>query len=395
MDGRGVSRRVPRSELICPKDFLQSWDADVIEATQMKPSSESQIIDNITAKMVASEETIKELAEVCGKDKLFDGNEPKNKVKMLQMKETPPNVDLACVKYQMEHRKRRLESDSLKILVNRHMKYNSLDDYLAVVVPSLDPKKDIEEEFKVPQPNVVLTVQVTKCLVQGEASQMIREKESFLVLGSQKLTDLRDKIRCSSDNVIPGDYSTMPDSNPESLQRAGDIFKSSIFFIENVFYIDKRLPENKDYSEPIIKWASEYMPAISLTKADMDQTKFFDLTIRLGQHYMFMHQGDCEHSILFTDMRLFNAIDSQDIRTYPLSYIRRTRQRIVCQGCSKLSARWIVRESPLTPTDPSYLCRLCFKTLLYTKSGKKSSNFKAQHFLDALHPSSNQEISQQ
>ncbi|CAG5123833.1 unnamed protein product [Candidula unifasciata] len=387
MEGRGISRRVPRSELICPKDFLLSWDAEVIEATKIKPSTESQILQNIAAKMSVPEETIKELAEVCGRNSLFNGNEPKDKVKMLQMKEVPPGVDLACVKYQMEHRKIRLENDTLKIHVNRHMKYNSLDDYLAVVIPALEPNTDIEEEFRVPQPNVVLTVQVSKCLLLGEMTQMVKENETFLVLGHQKLTELRDKIKCTSENVIPGDYSAMPDSNPDNLLRAGDIFKSGVFFIENVFYNDMRLPDNKDYSENIINWASEFMPDTTMRKADMDKATFFDLTLRLGQHYMFMHQGNCEHSILFTDMRLFNSSDSQDIRNYPLPYIRRSRHRVVCQGCSKLSARWIVRDSPLIPTDPSFLCRLCFKTLLYTKDGKKISNFTAQHFLDALQTS--------
>uniref|UniRef100_A0A0B6ZLB7 snRNA-activating protein complex subunit 3 n=1 Tax=Arion vulgaris TaxID=1028688 RepID=A0A0B6ZLB7_9EUPU len=379
MDGKGASRRVPRSEPICPSDFLKSWSADVLEATQMEPSTESQILHNLASKMLVSEETVKELAEVCGKSTLYQGNEPKTKVAMLKMSEAPPDVDLECVKYQMEHKKRRQENDSLKIHISRHLKYNSLDDYLAVVIPNTALRQNTEEEFKVSQPNVVLTVQVTKCLMQGDISQMIREKETFLVLGHQKLTELRDKIRCSSDVVIPGEHSSMPDFDPDILPRAGDIYKSSYFFIENVFYNDMRIPENKDYSEPVILWASECTPKTFMTKANMAETSFFDLTIRLGHHYLFMHQGNCEHSVLFTDMRLFNASDLQDVRMYPLPYITRTRHRIVCQGCCKLSARWIVRDSPLIPTDPCYLCRLCFKTLLYTKQGMKISNFRAQH----------------
>jgi hypothetical protein len=55
--------------------------------------------------------------------------------------------------------------------------------------------------------------------------------QEFLVLGSQKLIALRDKIKCVSDLL------------PEPRSRSG------YFFFENVFYDDLRYPDNICYSK--------------------------------------------------------------------------------------------------------------------------------------------------
>ena len=52
--------------------------------------------------------------------------------------------------------------------------------------------------------------------------------------------------------------------------------------------------------------------------ADMAETKVKDLTLRLGQPYVFIHLGDCEHLIIFTDMRLHHPTDTQDLELYPV-----------------------------------------------------------------------------
>ena len=53
----------------------------------------------------------------------------------------------------------------------------------------------------------------------------------FLVLGSQTLAELRDKLPCITDKVLDG-----------------PMRHSGYFFIDNVFYNDLRKPENLDYS---------------------------------------------------------------------------------------------------------------------------------------------------
>ncbi len=39
------------------------------------------------------------------------------------------------------------------------------------------------------------------------------------------------------------------------------------------------------------------------TTAKMEDTCFYHLTVKLGHPYLYMHQGDCEHVITFTDIR--------------------------------------------------------------------------------------------
>ena len=52
-------------------------------------------------------------------------------------------------------------------------------------------------------------------------------------------------------------------------------------------------------------WAKENDTALpSDTKsASMSNVTFNDLRIRLGCPYIFLHQGDCEHLIIFKDIR--------------------------------------------------------------------------------------------
>ncbi|KAK7009404.1 snRNA-activating protein complex subunit 3 [Biomphalaria glabrata] len=364
-------------DFVNPRTFMQSWPPDVHTRIQQKTEDESEILKNIQFATGMPEETVKELAEVCGSNTLYQsGQEPTDKGQILQMTVVPHDLNLESVRHQILHRKMRQENTAVKVSLFRKMKYNCLDEYMANVRPS---NGEISPEFQVPTPNVILTVQVTRCIPQGVAYNTMKERESYLVLGNQSLTDLRDKIKCSSDAVIPGDYSNAIDVDPSTLQKAGDLYRSSFFFIENVFYNDTRQPDNVDYSRPILKWAKEHMPNTEMTTENMQDTQFFDLNIRIGQNYLFLHQGNCEHVVLFTDLRLLTEDDNKNPLAYPMLSVSRSKYHAVCQACEKLSAKWVVRGSPLLPSNSTLLCRLCFKSLLYTKDGIKTSNFQANH----------------
>lgn len=36
----------------------------------------------------------------------------------------------------------------------------------------------------------------------------------------------------------------------------------------------------------------------------MEDTRFVDLTVKVGFPYLYCHQGDCEHLVIITDIRL-------------------------------------------------------------------------------------------
>jgi hypothetical protein len=45
------------------------------------------------------------------------------------------------------------------------------------------------------------------------------------------------------------------------------------------------------------------------TSKKMEETKFEDLTIKLGYPYVYTHQGNCEHLLIFRDLRYsFDAV---------------------------------------------------------------------------------------
>ncbi|XP_020904044.1 snRNA-activating protein complex subunit 3, partial [Exaiptasia diaphana] len=144
----------------------------------------------------------------------------------------------------------------------------------------------------------------------------LNKVQEFLVLSGQTLTSLRDKIHCVTDYIVPGDHSNNPDLSQTA--PCQDICKSGFFYFENVFYNDMRDGLNRDYSRSLIDWAKDSEePWASKLKSSsverMEDTKFESLTIRLGYPYLYCHQGNCEHIVIFTDLRLLHVDDSDNV----------------------------------------------------------------------------------
>ena len=54
----------------------------------------------------------------------------------------------------------------------------------------------------------------------------------------------------------------------------------------------------------IIDWSREPSRGVGpFTSKLMETTTFNDLHVRLGHPYLYLHQGDCEHLIIFSDIR--------------------------------------------------------------------------------------------
>lgn len=51
----------------------------------------------------------------------------------------------------------------------------------------------------------------------------------------------------------------------------------------------------------------------------MSETRIIDLKFRLGFPYIFVHQGHCEHLMIFTDLRLMNVNDAHELSDYPVT----------------------------------------------------------------------------
>jgi len=69
----------------------------------------------------------------------------------------------------------------------------------------------------------------------------------------------------------------------------------------------------------------------------MEGVRISELTLRLGQPYLFQHQGNCEHLLLFSDLRLLNASDEQLPECYPIK-VYDTRTEVLCRACRRVRA---------------------------------------------------------
>ncbi|KAJ3708652.1 hypothetical protein LUZ61_012357 [Rhynchospora tenuis] len=226
-------------------------------------------------------------------------------------------------------------------------------------------------------PEVILCVEIYHPKKYGTKTQ------EFLVLGSQMLTDLRDNIYCLTDKLM---------------KAAGTSEPSAYFLIEDTFYNDMRQHSSVDfdYSRSIIDWlensqgeASAKWDAIisgelrkkqkkllgdleasSLPKfktAHMQKTCFSNVRLRLGNGYLYCHQGNCRHLIVIRDMRLLNPDDAQMQGDYPmLVYQLRTKFR-KCSVCQIYHANKMTVDDKWAPVNPCYFCLNCYYLLHYNE----------------------------
>lgn len=115
----------------------------------------------------------------------------------------------------------------------------------------------------------------------------------------------------------------------------------------------------------------------------MHEWTFDKLNIRLGHPYLFVHQGDCEHLMVFSDLRMFNsATDNASVKDYPkfLTGNRRTQTR--CGLCNLNTAKWLTFGDTRLPQEPFYFCETCYIDFEYDENNEKVVNFKAFPYLD-------------
>ncbi|RDX89023.1 snRNA-activating protein complex subunit, partial [Mucuna pruriens] len=156
----------------------------------------------------------------------------------------------------------------------------------------------LQEHIPVLYPEVVLSVEVYHNVRKGAKIQ------ELLVLGGQTLAALRDKIFCSTDQVM---------------RKAGQHDTSGYFLIEDVFCSDLRDPSAIDLTKPILDWLQnskeeaqkkwEYIITGELQQKqkaimgeesasqlphfrsiEMHKIRFCDLSFRLGAGYLYCHQ---------------------------------------------------------------------------------------------------------
>ncbi|XP_068445295.1 snRNA-activating protein complex subunit 3 isoform X2 [Clinocottus analis] len=280
---------------------------------------------------------------------------------------------LADLKSICRQRKKRQDyRASLKSTKNRHDLYA---DELERLVGGRKPESVVD---MVPEGEIILTINVYYPATYENFSA-IRPHVTMLMTGSHSLAELRDAICCVSDLQVCGEFSNTPDMAPEFISK--DHFKSAYFFFEGVFYNDMRYPECQDISMTVIEWAkARNFPPYS--QAKMQDTRFVDMKVKVGFPYLYCHQGDCEHLVIITDIRLIHADDCLDKKLYPLLTNKHRVTTQKCAACHVFIGRWLTTNDRLAPSDPCLFCDKCFRMLHYDAQGKKIGAFLAYPYVD-------------
>lgn len=202
-----------------------------------------------------------------------------------------------------------------------------------------------------------------------------RFNQEYQVLGSNFLTDLRDKIYCHCNNGPFLDISDNPLNLPPHDRSTPN---PGFFFIHETFFNDTRNIQNEDYSETIRRWLKRFNYIRDFKTAIMQDTKFEDLEIRFGYPCVYQHQGACEHLFCITSVDLIddsNVLSSSD---YPMLKNSCKKRSTLCDICGLTDASFIVTNCALHVKDPMKVCESCFFTFHYEKDRvTKTCSFNA------------------
>ncbi|EPZ33713.1 hypothetical protein ROZALSC1DRAFT_27148 [Rozella allomycis CSF55] len=210
---------------------------------------------------------------------------------------------------------------------------------------------------------IIIQIQVINYFSQGSFHARIQE---FLVLGSQKLSELRDLIYCANNYYFQKERPENPfypllERPIKSAKGSG----SGFFFIEGVFYNDFREHNAIDYSKNIINFINQ-MPRDKqpyggvLSTSEMDKVTFSDLCLRVNNEYVYMHAGDCQHALIIKDVRNITSQDCQERSLYPIRTLLSKLKRKKCRMCDVYSAAVGCLNDPNAPETPCLYCEECF-----------------------------------
>jgi hypothetical protein len=135
------------------------------------------------------------------------------------------------------------------------------------------------------------------------APKITARQQQFQFHTAQPLTALRDAFYCIGDFLTYGQESINQQVNSKTTK-----LSSSYFLIENTFYNDMRSPEAIDYSKPILQWLQDENRFLHsnlglFQSKKMNETLLEDLHLQLNKPYLFVHQGNCSHFIIFRELR--------------------------------------------------------------------------------------------
>jgi snRNA-activating protein complex (SNAPc), subunit 3 len=209
-----------------------------------------------------------------------------------------------------------------------------------------------------------------------------RFHQEYQVLGSNFLTDLRDRFYCQCNYGPFFDISEDPTGDTCGANEKSTKTDPGFYYIHDTFYNDDRNPSNPDYSRSIINWMKKLSYARDFQSKSMTDTRFEDLRIRIGYPCVYMHHGACEHVFCITSVDLIDMSESRVASDYPRLQRAKKSRAVLCDICGEKDASYLVTECPLHVKDPMRLCDECFMSFHYIDGETKTCDFKAYRMHD-------------
>uniref|UniRef100_A0A1I7UMN3 snRNA-activating protein complex subunit 3 n=1 Tax=Caenorhabditis tropicalis TaxID=1561998 RepID=A0A1I7UMN3_9PELO len=205
-------------------------------------------------------------------------------------------------------------------------------------------------------------------------SRLLKPQSKFMLRGDTLLSDLRRKLHCISDTIFPLENGL--ELEPVDVdETTASKYPSAFIFINRTFYVDSSHPNACDISFPIRKFMEQKEIFEETDAQVMEGVKIIDLQLRLGQPYVFQHSGNCEHLLIFHDLRLLHETDPRGIDNYPFVLFQKGNEK-KCDFCKKSHVEFVVERHELLPNTYTYFCRSCFQEYNFVH-GVKTHSFYA------------------
>ncbi|KAF9529172.1 snRNA-activating protein of 50kDa MW C terminal-domain-containing protein [Crepidotus variabilis] len=100
---------------------------------------------------------------------------------------------------------------------------------------------------------------------------------------------------------------------------------------------------------------------IERSNANLHDSTFHSLNIRLREPYWMVHSGNCEHFVVFDQIRLAHIADP--LSGYPFFLQVPPALLDLCRGCTKVPAYWSIVGDIRLGESPCVLCDFCWKSM--------------------------------
>ncbi|XP_060524140.1 snRNA-activating protein complex subunit 3 [Cylas formicarius] len=325
-----------------------------------------------------SKEKIASLEELCSIHKLKLCSEPKD----LPL-DNMPQKNYIPVTYPITKEAKILETvkckEGFNVLKNNFLldfttrpNKSNVNNKMITTPQDIDPGSTFIYNILVYQPFSTMTGQ--KLSIEN-----LRIMYEIEAIGLNTLLDIANAIKCISDLFCFKEVENT-EADLSKLVNAKEIYPSRCFFIENVFYNDPPHGNASVYSSVVIKWAKE--KHIGDFHDETMDTPLNNLKPRLGFGYVYIHQGNCEHIITFSDARMIQNNDSLISSEYPKIISAKQHANHLCFICQYSHSSWMVMDSDRLPIRNAFFCTKCCKSYMFV-NGKKLGSFRLYPYYDS------------